>query len=102
MNLRIHSGDRQEATDAAEWYDKDKAGLGDDFLDELARAMQVIAKCPSRWPSYPEAPVNRQLHRYRLDRFPYQIVYEIRGEEILVATIAHVARTPGYWSRRLR
>ncbi|MFI5381818.1 MAG: type II toxin-antitoxin system RelE/ParE family toxin [Tepidisphaerales bacterium] len=102
MKLRIDPDAGQEATDAADWYDQKKPGLGGDFLDELAAAKQVIAEHPARWPRYPDAPLHRQIHRYRLDRFPYHIVYEIRNDEILVVAIAHVARKPGYWSRRLR
>ena len=102
MNLRIDPDARQEATDAAEWYDQNKAGLGTDFLDMLADAMQVIAEHPARWPRYTDVAVHGNLHRYRLDRFPYHIVYDLRDQEILVIAIAHVARRPGYWSRRLR
>ena len=102
MKLRIDPDAAQESTDAADWYDQQKAGLGAEFLDELADAMQVILEHPARWPRYPDAGKGRQIHRYRLDRFPYHIVYEIRSEDILVVAIAHTARRPGYWSRRLR
>jgi hypothetical protein len=40
--------------------------------------------------------------RFRLvDRFPYQIVLELRRESVLVLAVAHTSRRPGYWRRRV-
>jgi hypothetical protein len=37
-----------------------------------------------------------------LKRFPYGIVYQIRGDEISIVAVAHLHRQPGYWSERLK
>jgi hypothetical protein len=35
-----------------------------------------------------------------LDRFPFTVAYQIKGNEIVILALAHTSRRPGYWSRR--
>jgi len=39
-----------EAAEAAIWYDDQRPGLGDDFLDELGRALDHIRRDPTESP----------------------------------------------------
>lgn len=34
--------------------------------------------------------------------FPYQVLYTIEADYILIVAIAHGKRQPGYWRHRLR
>jgi hypothetical protein len=36
-----------------------------------------------------------------VSRFPYQIVYRRRPDEIVIVAVAHVKRKPGYWKDRV-
>lgn len=42
------------------------------------------------------------LHRRRVKGFPFDVVYRVTGQELLVVAVAHHRRLPGYWSSRLR
>ncbi len=33
-------------------------------------------------------------------RFPFQIVYEVHPEEVVVVAVAHLRMRPGYWRGR--
>jgi len=44
--------------------------------------------------------VHRQMRRALVRRFPYQILYEIEIEEIIIYAIYHSARDPEAWKRR--
>ncbi|WP_407936397.1 hypothetical protein [Limnochorda pilosa] len=32
--------------------------------------------------------------------FPYQVVYHLRPDEIVIVAVAHLKRRPGYWRNR--
>lgn len=34
-------------------------------------------------------------------RFPFGVIYQPRGEQLVVIAVAHQRRRPGYWLRRL-
>jgi len=38
--------------------------------------------------------------RILLRRFPYQIVYRLKPDGIVVVAVAHLKRRPGYWKSR--
>ena len=41
-----------------------------------------------------------QTRRVLVVRFPYQVVYRLDQNEIVVVAIAHLKRRPGYWKHR--
>jgi toxin ParE1/3/4 len=46
------------------------------------------------------APLGRKDRKRRVPRFPYDVVYRIKEERILVLAIKHHRRRPGYWTWR--
>ena len=88
-----------ELVDAVAWYDERRPGLGAEFFGVVDAGMAAVCATPmvaAAWPGLP---------RYRcfvLQRFPYMLVYEVRGEEIEFAAVAHTSRKPGYWTDRIR
>ena len=96
MKLRIEPAALAEAEDARNWYDAVREGLGEEFLDEFDRGLRQIVDFPNAW-----HPVGLRARRYRLNRFPYGIVYQIRPDEILVVAVAHLHRRADYWRSRI-
>jgi plasmid stabilization system protein ParE len=41
-----------------------------------------------------------QTRRVLVVRYPYQVVYRLEENEIVVVAIAHLKRRPGYWKHR--
>lgn len=97
MKIVIEPAALTEADDARKRYEAVREGLGVEFLDELDRGFRQIADFPNAWHR-----VGPRTRRYRLDRFPYGIVYQVRANEILVIAIAHLHRRPGYWRKHLK
>ncbi len=87
----------QEMISAAKFYESIAEGFGDDFLAEVKRALRSIQKNPDRWPV-----VEENIRKHRMNRFPFYIVYFIRGEVIIIIAIAHQKRRPGYWKNRIK
>jgi hypothetical protein len=80
---------------AADEYDDARFGLGDEFLAAVERAFVGVVAAPHRWPQ-----VDRRHHRYVLKRFPFSIFYRFNETEVVIVSVAHHKRRPGYWSHR--
>ena len=95
LELILRPEAEADALEAYRWYGEQVAGLGDDFLVEVERALETIR-------ANPEA--NRKLHReFRralTRRFPYAVFYAVRDDRIVVFAILHTARDPRLWRKR--
>ena len=86
---------QQELDDAVAWYNKEGPGLGQDFLDELDRAVRRAVAFPFSCPE-----IDPGVRRCLLARFPYGLIYGIDQETIVVVAVAHLHREPRYWVGR--
>lgn len=100
MKIRLLKGAESDMRTAAAWYEKRQAGLGEDFLQELARRLEVVELQPHQFGREDCNRKGRDVRFCRLRRFPYRIVFEIREACLVVLAIAHARRRPGYWKRR--
>jgi hypothetical protein len=83
----------------ADWYERQRAGLGDEFIDEPADAYARIREAPRRYGRV-EGFRFRQIHQFKLHRFPYLLIDELTAERFVVLATAHAHRRAGYWDRR--
>jgi plasmid stabilization system protein ParE len=93
--LRIHDAARKEANDANAWYRARSTKAARGFVDELERVLARIFDDPSTGPAYLSGTRRAKLHRY-----PYIVVYKVRGSVVQVVAVAHTSRRPGYWAKR--
>ena len=84
-----------EAREAFLWYFDRSPIAADAFRVELFDAIDGLASTAIDWPEDPDG--NR---RYHLRHFPYTVMYEVLGENVIVFAIAHQRRRPGYWQNR--
>lgn len=96
MKLVYESAARREASEAAGYYDAQRAGLGDEFLDELDDTISAIVEAP-----FLVRELEPGIRRHRLKRFPYGIVYRTSNDVVYVIAVMHLHRQPGYWRDRL-
>jgi toxin ParE2 len=86
-----------ELDQAIHWYGAQAPGLGDAFLIEVLSAADRIAHLSEAW-----QPLGEGIHRCRLSRFPYGLIYTVDNGDILVLAVAHLHRRPDYWRDRLK
>jgi hypothetical protein len=96
MRIRLLEVAEIELDEAIQYYNDKALGLGDDFLAEVLKALNRIARFPESW-----HPCSKRTRRCQTRRFPYGIIYQIRQDEILVIAIADLHRKPGYWDNRV-
>jgi plasmid stabilization system protein ParE len=88
---------REEFAEAVRWYEEQRPGLGAEFFDEVAETTHQIQTFPELG-----GPVSRDgfTRRLLVARFPYQVVYRLTPNEIVVLAVAHLKRRPNYWRHR--
>ena len=74
---------------AANWYDQQQPGLGEEFLNEYRRALDGLVESP-----LVHAADSTGMRFRRLRRFPYRICYRVGETELLIAAIFHARRDP--------
>ena len=84
-----------EIEEAARWYEMQRKCLGDEFLDEVLWALEIISDDP-----YIHAVVHRNTRRALIHRFPFAIYYQIEKDSIVVVAVMHGSRHPKRWRRR--
>jgi hypothetical protein len=95
VNLLITSNVRREIQEAAEYYEAERAGLGDRFWREVDAHIRWISVNPTVPRLQPG-----DYRRVNLKVFPYYIAYAIRGETIVLLAVAHGHRKPQYWTEK--
>lgn len=98
MSSRVgfHPDAKREMREAADFYDLERPGLGTEFLDAVEQAMRRTIEHPESSPV-----VLGQVRKCTVSRFPYSVVYSVRGGGVYVSAIAHSSRRPFYWQDRL-
>jgi plasmid stabilization system protein ParE len=96
VTIRFLSVARRELDDAFAWYERQSAGLGYEFLDEMDRVVRRIGVYPDSC-----AELTHGLRRAMLSRFPYGLVYGREADLIVIVAVAHLHREPRYWMDRL-
>ena len=87
---------RAEMAEAKRYYERQQRGLGMAFEHEAAVSAKRIHEQPLAW-QFEIEPVRR----FVFNRFPYKMLYVIRGERIIVLAVAHQHRNPDYWLERV-
>ncbi len=82
MILRYTERSEKDVEVAFEWYEKQRRGLGFDFLDCVEASLKSIL-------SYPEIYeiVYSNFRRCVIRRFPFSVFYTIEGDEIIIHSI---------------
>jgi mRNA-degrading endonuclease RelE of RelBE toxin-antitoxin system len=86
--------------EAADWYDTQRIGLGDDFVEDLLRVFDALENNPL---------LNCRQHlskniRWRYPkRFPYRVIYEVIEDKrfVIIAAVVHAVRHDRVWRDRV-
>lgn len=97
-----HPDATAELLDTVRYYETQRPGLGEEFHVASLSAIDDILDARFSWPkvSYWEEEMP-EVRRRKISGFPYQAVYILRGDTIVILAYAHEKRRPGYWSARV-
>ena len=97
LPLRFHPEVADEIRKAKDWYGQRSEAVKGQLVSALRRAFQQLGNDASAGVNY--------LHgtrRLRLKKFPFILVYRIKGGATDIVALAHTKRRPGYWRQRLK
>jgi plasmid stabilization system protein ParE len=72
---------------AADWYEVQQAGVGNEFLADFGRLKEFLAARPFSFPLF-----LRNVRRARFRRFPYSAYFVVEREAISVVAVVHASR----------
>lgn len=96
MKWKFHPQASQEYLDACRYYAEIDGMLGLAFVRSVETAIEQILQHPASWPV-----IEEDVRRHLLKRFSYGIHYTIEDAFVLIVSVAHLKRKPGYWRNRL-
>jgi toxin ParE1/3/4 len=93
--VEFHPLAADEAGAAERWYRERNEIAAARFQWELDRAVDLISERPNTG-----SPYLGHTRRVMLRRFPFFVVYRVRGDNVQIVAVAHARRRPGYWDER--
>ena len=95
-DIKILDAAEEELDEAFEYYEYEMEGLGKRFLKEFRKGLNRIIAYTKAW-----RPVKGNVRKCVLKKFPYNIIYAIEPDLIIILAVAHQHRKPNYWADRI-
>jgi plasmid stabilization system protein ParE len=95
MELILRPAAAADVEEAFSWYERQRPGLGEEFLDAVNAGLGEIAAYPLR-----QAIIFRDTRRLLLKRFPYAVFYRVYPAAVVVVACMHARRAPLRWKQR--
>lgn len=92
--LAIASTELQEAM---AWYCQRSPRAAENFWLRIQDARRSMVLFPHAAPL-----LGQRVRRFILSGFPYDLIYSVLPDEIVIVAFAHHSRRSGYWKDRLR
>ncbi len=93
--VRLRPEADRDVAAAASWYEQQRPGLGQEFLDEFVATSDRLSKSPLVYPT-----VYRKTCRALLNRFPFGVFFRIVGTDVVIVAVMHGSRSPNRWRGR--
>ena len=91
----FHPGASKDYAAAFAWYYARGTALASDFEREIDRGIRLVFRNPLRWPKFDD-----QRRRLVVRKFPFSIIYELHGNDVVILAVGHGKRRPNYWRER--
>ncbi len=95
MNLHFTEAAESHFFQIVSGYDRIDVNLANDFGEAVFKRLDDILAFPEACPLF-----LKNVRKANLGRFPYQLFYEVRNNELWVLAIWHNKREPGSWKKR--
>lgn len=96
LPLTFHPAVHDELDDAYHRYERQRAGLGDDFLAAVEEVFRRIVASPAIYGT-----VFQNVRCGLPRRFPYGVYYRVHPDRIEVLAVYHTSRAAGGWQARV-
>lgn len=87
--LEVLSKAQAEMADAVDWYEQQQIGLGRRFISNVDELFERISEYPFHFPEK-----NPPFREASVMKFPYLVIYQVRGECVVIYSVFHVRQDP--------
>ena len=94
--IRFHELARREFLEARDYYDDLVYRLGEKFVIEVERCLNIIKTNPLAYPV-----VKQNVRKAVVIKFPFSILYRLEKDNIYILAVMHQKRKPKYWAERI-
>jgi len=91
-SIRYHPLFEADVIGAAAWYDARHPAIGSAFIAEVSRAVDQLTSDPER-----RSLVDLGVRYWPVSRFPFVVLYDLYGHELLVLGVMHTAQESRKW-----
>jgi plasmid stabilization system protein ParE len=95
LRLDVRPEAEVDVLQAASWYDREREGLGSEFVNELRASFARIEAGPLRFPL-----VLGDFRRAIVHRFPFGVFFVVEEDRTTVLAVMHLHRDPRTWQKR--
>ncbi len=96
MKVIFRDDARTEFDDALAYYNERNPTVADGFVSDYQKLETPLLQFPNSG-----VRVARNGRRLIFSNYPYQLIYRVEGDEIVIYAVAHQKRRPGYWRKRV-
>jgi len=97
MRVRLLKIASEELSEALSWYRERSQRVAEELWLRVRDARRSILLYPLATPL-----IEQRVRRFVLSGFPYDLIYVVLGDEIIIVAFAHHSRQPRYWKSRLQ
>lgn len=95
MHILFRPQARAEVLEAQAWYESRATGLGLEFARAVDAAVAAAVRNPEAFTL-----IATTCRRILLRRFPFSLIYRVRGDEFLIVAVLHHRRDPSKLTKR--
>jgi len=82
---------------AAQWYEMQEVELGNKFLDDVEALFEYLESNPLLF-----SKIAANVHQAPLKKFPYVVLYKIKGKKIHIAAVFNCYQNPSKKRKRVK
>lgn len=97
MSLRLvfRRAAQLEFDQAARWYERQRDGLGVDFVAAIQCVLETIAEHPGQYPF-----ADGDIRGAFVPRFPFCVYFRVKLDRVVILAVFHTSREPSIWQGR--
>jgi plasmid stabilization system protein ParE len=89
FTIALKPGAEDDIEHAYNWYQDQRLGLGEEFLEELVFYYRKLELQPTSF-----GKLNKVYRKAVMKQFPYVMVFEINKTEVIIYAVFHKSRNP--------
>jgi len=93
--LTVRKDAELDINSAFEYYEKQREGLGYDFLLCIEECLSKIERNPNYYKV-----IYKELRGIAVRRFPYRILFLVQNNSVIVTAVFHARKDPQVWESR--